>query len=69
VIGFTESATATESITTQMAEGSHSFLVFDPYIRRYEGEWVDDKAHGKGMCLYASGNRYGESPFNLWFTF
>lgn len=27
-------------------------------VGRYEGEWVDDKAHGKGLSVYASGNRY-----------
>ena len=25
---------------------------------RYEGEWVDDKIHGKGKSVYANGNVY-----------
>ena len=24
----------------------------------YEGEWVDDKIHGKGTSVYANNNRY-----------
>lgn len=24
----------------------------------YEGEWVDDKIHGKGVSSYANGNVY-----------
>ena len=25
---------------------------------RYEGEWKEDKEHGKGIARYASGNKY-----------
>ena len=25
---------------------------------RFEGEWIDDKVHGRGVSVYASGNRY-----------
>ena len=24
---------------------------------RFEGEWVDDKVHGRGVSVYSSGNR------------
>ena len=24
----------------------------------YEGEWLDDKRHGKGVMIYAEGNKY-----------
>lgn len=30
----------------------------------YEGQWLDDRIHGKGVALFASGNRYeGKTAF------
>ena len=25
---------------------------------RYDGDWEDDKAHGRGVCFYPNGQRY-----------
>ena len=33
---------------------------------RFEGEWIDDKVHGRGVSLYASGNRYQFHTLSLY---
>lgn len=33
---------------------------------RYEGEFKNDKRHGKGVLHWVSGNRYGPAPWRSW---
>ena len=29
-----------------------------PNVRRYEGQWLDDRRHGQGTFFHADGSRY-----------
>jgi hypothetical protein len=40
-----------------MTRCSLSFVGFVQW-RRFEGEWMDDKRHGDGKCVFANGDAY-----------
>lgn len=47
-------------------EGYGKFVYADGAV--YEGQWVDDRIHGDGVAIFASGNRYEGSASGLrWF--